>query len=74
MVRIPSRQRRDIVAYSSVPGGFSSDTENDEVQTLAHRVRVKMAEREIAESGVVSAHQDVVVTIVRQVIMTPEGV
>ena len=74
MVRIPRQAKQKIVAFSAVPGEFSSDTDTDEVQTLVHRARVKMAEREISESGVVSAYQDVVMTSGRQVIMSPEGV
>ena len=74
MVRIPRRPRRNIVAYTGVPGEDSSDTDTDEVQTLAYRARVKMAEREVAEAGVVSAHQDVVITSGKQVIMTPDGI
>ena len=73
-VRLSKRPRQEIVAYSAVPGEFSSDTESDEVYSLAHRARVKMADREIEESGVVSAHQKVVVSTGRQVIMTPEGI
>ena len=74
MVRIPRRQKRDIIAYSALPGEFSSDTESDEVRTLAHRARIKMAEKEVASSGVVSALQDVKAMTGRQVIMSPEGV
>ena len=74
MVRIPRPPRKEIVAYSAVPGEFSSDTECDEVHTLAHRARVKMAEREVSSSGVVSEFQKVTKTIGKQVIMSPEGI
>ena len=73
MVRIHKRARRDIVAFSGVPGQYSSDSETDERQSLADRAREKMAEREVAESGVVSEFQKVSQAEGKQVIMTPEG-